>query len=47
MVHGGCHIKIGINILINFIYVKYFQKIGNNMQFKDYGQVKLWVVYVH
>lgn len=46
MVLGGCHIKIGINILINFIFVKYFQKLGNNMQLKDNGLEKQWEVYV-
>lgn len=40
MEHGGCHIKIGINILINFIFVKYSQKVGNNMQSKEIGLEK-------
>jgi len=46
MVHGGCNILIGRLILINSIFVKYSQKLGNNIQFQGNGEVKLWEEYV-
>ena len=38
MVHGGCNTLIGQHILRNYIFVKYSQKHGNNIVFKESGR---------
>ena len=47
MVHGGCNILIGQHILRNYIFVKYSQRLGNNIVFKESGRERHKVDHAH